>query len=295
MSLLFGLAAAICWGSADLLARFSTRIIGTYRTLFFMQVFGFVGLGVYLIATGDLSKLSAHSRWQPWAWAFLFAALNTLSSLALYRSFEVGVLSVVSPIAASYAALTTLLALLTGERITALHGAGIAAALAGVILAAITPDSATDEGDQTKAKRASRLTRGVGWALAAALGYGVLFWLLGFEVVPQLGSIAPIWMARMGTLALLALFARPARQSLKIPRGRVWWCLAGTGVLDTLAYIADAIGLSSGNVAIVTVLASLFSAVTVVLAWMLLRDRLHRSQWLGIAIIFAGVVLVSLP
>ena len=65
-------------------------------------------------------------------------------------------------------------------------------------------------------------------------------------------------------------------------------------VLDTLAYVAFNLGIASAYTSIVTALASLFSAVTVLLAWAILRERLAPAQWTGVAVILAGVLLVSL-
>ena len=117
---LLGLMAALCWGSADFwLAR--TRLVGFYRTLIFMQIVGFVGLTLYCSCLASL--IAAISRGlATLGLAALAALLNIASSLALYRAFEIGVLTIVSPIAASYAALTALLALLSGEVTSAARG-----------------------------------------------------------------------------------------------------------------------------------------------------------------------------
>ncbi len=295
MGVLLGLLAALGWGSADFLARSATRLIGTYRTLFYMQFIGLFSLSVYLLATGQLPRLLETAGWQPWAWCVLVALLNVAGSLALYRAFETGVLMIVSPIAASYAALTVTLSLLSGETLSRLRGIGIGLALIGAVFAAtsfVSPQEVKVEAGTQGRKQ--RLARGAGLALFAAVAYGVMFWLLGFQVTPALGGIAPIWLIRLVTPCTLALVAAPARQSLRLPPGRGWWLIAGVGVLDTSAYVANTIGFATHQVAVVSVLASLFSTVTVMLAWFFLRERLHWSQWLGVAGIFAGVALVSI-
>ena len=76
MTIILGLAAAIFWGAADFLARYSTRIIGTYRTLFFLQFFGLVGLSIYLAVSGEFGHLLQSIFWQAWAWALLAAFLT---------------------------------------------------------------------------------------------------------------------------------------------------------------------------------------------------------------------------
>src|SRR5580658_340542 len=293
LAIILGLTGAVSWGAADFAARFASRQVGAYRTLFFMQFFGFLALSVYLKSTGGFSRGIAPG-WQPWALTVAAGLLNVLASLALYHSFEHGTLSIVGPVSSSYPALTVALSLLSGERIHSVRAAGLAATLLGVILAATSfaqSQSTTAEKDaqranpnhanatfdaKTKSSRA-HLSTGVGWAICAALGFGVLFWVM-----------------RLTALVSLALAARPTHQTLKFPHGKVWWLLLAVGILDTAAFVANNAGLSTGQVSVVSVLASLYGAITVLLAWIFLRERLERSQWLGIVLIFIGIVLVSL-
>ncbi len=297
MGILLGLTAAVCWGAADFFARYATRLVGTYRTLLFMQFLGFVGLSIYLLLSGTWRHLFLHVSWQTWVWTLLAIGLNIISSLALYRAFEVGVITVVSPIAASYAAITVLLAVLAGEVISSIHGIGIATSLVGVVLAA-TPITwrlgARTIVNATTKPRTSKFTGGIGLAILASLGYGIAFWLFGARVTPVLGGVTPVWLVRLITPCTLTLFAPIARQNISIPRGRAWWYLAGVGILDTSAFVAATVGYTTAQVSIVSVLASLFSAVTVLLAWIFLREKLQWSQWLGVGIIFVGVTLVNI-
>ena len=108
-------------------------------------------------------------------------ALMRVRTLTLYRSFEIGKLSVVAPLSASYPALTVILSLLTGEHLRAARGAGIICTILGVVLVARgeqEPHKDDVEGNARKGK-------GVVWALCSACGFGVLFWLLGNRVVPR--------------------------------------------------------------------------------------------------------------
>ena len=100
-------------------------------------------------------------------------------------------------------------------------------------------------------------------------------------------------MIRLVTIGTLALAAAPARQSIRLPQGHVWWLIIVVGVMDTIAFLAANFGFTTDQVSVVSVLISLFSAVTVLLAWIFLRERLQWSQWLGIAIIFLSVTLVK--
>jgi drug/metabolite transporter (DMT)-like permease len=309
MGILLGLSAALFWGIADFLVRYSTHNIGTYRTLFFMQFIGLACLSVYLAATGDFRRLTATISWQWWIVAVLVALLNVVSAFSLYRAFEVGVLAVVSPIAASSSALTVLLAIISGELISRARGFGIAATLIGVALAATHFTTLTDAKEEDASTETSsdsntghsylgplrrgQLTRGVGWALAASVGYGIDFWLLGIYITPVFGGIMPVWIIRLTTICMLAVFVKPARQNLRLPPRKALWLVLIIGLLDTMAFLSVAIGFTTDLVSVVSVLASLFSAVTVLLAWIFLREKLQWSQWLGISIIFLGVLLVK--
>jgi drug/metabolite transporter (DMT)-like permease len=299
MGIVFGLAAAVCWGSADFLARYSTRIIGTYRTLLFMQLFGFVGLGLYLAFSGEFVRLYESTNWYDWFWALVAALLNIISAFALYHAFEVGVISVVSPIGASYGAITVALAFLSGERLNLNRAIGIFTALLGVILASVSlaslqPTSALPLVEVSPKAKTAFLPPGIASALLAAVAFGFTFYVVGFQVTPHLGGFASVWFVRLTTLWVLPLVALTTHQSTSIPRGSVWWFIAGVGILDTIAFVCNNLGLATDQVSVVTILASLFSAITVILAWIFLEERLHWSQWLGILIIFVGIVLVSL-
>jgi drug/metabolite transporter (DMT)-like permease len=290
-SVLLGLAAALGWGFADFMARSASRRIGAFRTLFFMQCFGLAGLSLYWGVAGG-SGAFFHAR-AGWTLGVLAGVVNAASSLALYRAFEKGILAVVAPISASYPALTVLLAIHSGERISRLRAAGIATAILGVVLAAASHSSAgAAEAERSPSTGKRHLSAGVGWAIAATLGYALNFWLLGFHVVPVMGSVASVWLIRATSVGALGLVAVPAGQKLRAPL-KLCWLLAGIGLLDTVAFVANNAGLGLGHVSIVTVLASLYAAVTVLLSALLLREKLEPSQWLGVFLILAGVALIS--
>ncbi len=290
MGILLGLMAALFWGISDFLVRYSARLIGAYRTLLFMQFTGLIGLGIYLIVTGDLARSIMHDAWQAWAWAALVALLSTLSSLSLYRAFEIGLLMVVAPITGGYAIVTVVLSFLSGERISPLHSFGIVTVLAGAVCVATVFGHPVEEGK----KRSGGLARGVIWAVLAALGFGFAFWVLGFKVTPVLGGIIPAWLTHVIGPCVLLVCAPLARQSIRFPRGRVWWYLGVISVVDTSAFVVYSFGLTLDQIAVVSVLGSLYSAITVILAWIFIRERLQWSQWLGIGVVFAGIVLVNI-
>jgi drug/metabolite transporter (DMT)-like permease len=294
MGILLGLATALSWGSADLCARFATRTVGTFRTMMYMQLSGFALLTLVMPLLGGWPHMMGSSWPKLWAWGILAGCLNTASTLALYRSFEIGKMSIVAPVSASYPVLTMLLTALSGERLTLLRIVGLVLTIAGVVFVA------RGETDPIPARMADATTplpkgnRGVGWALFSALGFGIMFWLLGIRVVPLLGAAQSVWIIRMTSVIATAAVILMARQSLEVPSsGSAKWIL-GAGVLDTGAYVFNNFGMKIEQISVVSVLASLYGAVTVLLATLFLKEPVSRLQWCGISAIFAGILLLSL-
>ncbi len=293
MGILLGLATALSWGSADLFARFATRRIGTFRTMLYMQMCGFCLLTLAMPRLGGWGHLFDGSGWQPWAWGILAGVLNTFSTLALYRSFEIGKLSIVAPISACYPVLTMVLSAFTGERLTPLRLAGLALTIAGVIVVARGEQAPSDANPIDEQMQPAKKRLGVNWAIFSAACFGVMFWLLGLRVVPLLGSYPSVWIIRLTSAVTTALVMLAARQSMAPPpRQDAPWIL-GVGFLDTSAYVFNNYGMLHEQTSVVSVLASLYGAVTVALAAVFLREKVAASQWLGVLAIFTGIMLIS--
>jgi len=289
MGILLGLLTALTWGSADFIARFATHRIGTLRTMLYMQFIGFLLLTICLPWLGGWGHLTDGSGWQPWAWGLLAGFFNACSTLALYRAFEIGKMAVVAPLSASYPALTLLLSWIGGDRLTSVRTAGIILTLLGVVIVA-GGEHAPDENGAPAVRTGGR---GIGWAIAAAVGFGVLFWLLGVRVIPSVGAAQTVWMIRMTSTALTGTVILLANQPMRLPRGEVRWMVLGMGAFDTAAFVLSNRGMQMEKVAVISVLGSLYGAVTVGLAAIFLKENVSRWQWTGIATIFAGILLIS--
>jgi len=293
MGILLGLATALSWGSADLFARFATRRMGTFRTMLYMQMCGFCLVTLVMPRLGGWGHLFDSSGWQPWAWGILAGLLNTFSTLALYRSFEIGKLSIVAPISACYPVLTILLSALTGERLTPLRLGGLALTIAGVIVVARGEQAPGDANPIDEQMQPTKKGLGVNWAIFSAACFGVMFWLLGLRVVPLLGSAPSVWIIRLTSALTTALVMLFAGQSRALPLRRDMPLLLGVGMLDTCAYVFNNYGMAHEQTSVVSVLASLYGAVTVALAALLLREKVSAPQWFGIVAIFVGIILIS--
>jgi drug/metabolite transporter (DMT)-like permease len=289
MGILLGLLTALTWGGADFIARFATRRIGALRAMFYMQFIGFFLLTIFLPWLGGWGHLTDGSGWQPWAWGLLAGGINAFSTLALYRAFEIGKMAVVAPLSASYPALTLLLSLLSGERLTAARTAGIFCVLLGAI--AVAGGEKAPDAEDTEGVR--RSGAGIEWAILAGVGFGFLFWLLGTHIVPRVGATQTVWMIRLTSSALAAILIFAGKKPIRLPRDDTKWLVSTMGFLDTGAFILSNRGMQLEHVAVMSVLGSLYGAVTVALAALFLRERISRWQVAGIMTIFAGILLIS--
>jgi drug/metabolite transporter (DMT)-like permease len=289
MGILLGLLTALTWGGADFIARFATHRIGALRSMLYMQLVGFLLLSFSLPFLGGWGHLADGSGWQPWAWGVLAGFFNAASGLALYRAFEIGKMAVVAPLSASYPALTLIFSWMSGERLGSARIAGILCVLAGVVVVA-GGEKTPDENDAAAVQRSGR---GIGWAIFASVGFALLFWLLGVRIIPRVGAVQTVWMIRLTSTVLIAAVILLSKQPIHLPRGEVRWMAVGMGALDTGAFVLSNRGMQMEQVAVISVLGSLYGAVTVGLAAIFLREHVSRWQWAGIVTIFVGIFLIG--
>ena len=293
------------WGVADFIARFASRRTGPFRTLLYMEVVGSAGLLVWIGLTGHAAAPIPRDT-AFWIWVAVSGVINTLASLAFYRALETGLLTIVSPVCSAYPVVTVLVSVYLGEKLNAPHLAGIVFACVGVVLAATSfaapaaapavaagPLPQISGGDAAEVAK-THAARGVALTAAASLLYGVNFVVLGYHVTPHLDGVRSVLVLRAMSILTLLVIAAPARQTIAMKWNSVWLLITAVGIFDTLAFISSNLGLATGHVSVVTVLGSLFGAVTVFLGWIFLRERVEKSQWLGVFLIFVGIVLVSI-
>ncbi len=285
MGVLLGVAAAVCWGLGDYFITHLTRRVGTAAALLSVQVLS-LAAWLAVLAAAPTSLEVTPGLW----WLLAATAVCHVLGLAfVYRAFEVGTLSIVSPISAGFAVVTAILALGAGERPPAIALIGACLLVAGVFLATRHP-SMPDAPRPTLA--------GVPEALLSALAFGTMFWLFYFYVQPKLGYAWPLVTLKalaVGSALLVFLRRRPAVAAPTRPSlGRLAMLAVAAAGADMLAWLAYIGGTTAAYATVVTALASLFSVVTILLAWAFLRERLATHQWIGVTVILGGILLVSL-
>jgi drug/metabolite transporter (DMT)-like permease len=294
-AVLFGLLSALGYGVTDYLSRIAGRAVGVWRSLFWGDLPALALLSLGFVGHTGAWRFSFAEHPAAWCAAIVSGVILLASAAALTRGLMGGTLAVVAPVAASYGAITALLSAAAGERLSGNAMLGIAVTVIGVCAVSIPvagkPVAGTPASARPGFKEHARAS-GLGWALAAALGYGVGFWLQGAYAVPSLGPFVPAWLSYAIAVGLLALLHRPFGISMAFPRRHQLAPVVATGLFSVAAFVALTLGLVTGRVAIVVVLSTLASAVTVVMSKVIDKARVAIHQWLAIAAIVGGLVLI---
>lgn len=238
------------------------------------QAAGFVALLVAVAVRGEIGERS-----------FLLGLLAGLGGgaglAAFYRALSLGTMSVVSPLVACGAVVPFAIALATGERPAVVALLGAAAALVGAVLASV------EERRSDSPERAAA----IGLAAAAAVSLGLFVYFLGLGS-REGDAVSTLFGARVGSLAFLLVAAGVARATVRLPRVALL-PVAAVGVADVSANALFALASGRGLLALVAVLGSLYPIVTVLLAHVVLGERLTRAQKAGVAVALAGVCAIA--
>ncbi|HEV2823807.1 MAG TPA: DMT family transporter, partial [Actinomycetota bacterium] len=295
-----GLSSGLCWGAADFFGGIQSRRLPALTVAFWSQLAGALGLAVALAIQGagpagsgfgsSLGRGAALGFWPAVAGAVesgvawgLAAGVGSGCALVLfYRGLAEGTMSVVAPISACGAVVPVAAAVLTGNQPGALAALGILAAITGVVLVSRPRPRPPSTGTPVRSGRV------VAMALGSALGFGLFYVFVdaGTAAAGTSGSssspLRVIAGARTSSLAILsaiALFSR--RSALRWP-GRRIGVVALVGIGDTGANLLFAYAATTGNLAVVGVLGSLYPVSTVILARWLLGERLSGGQNAGV-------------
>jgi len=270
------LAASLSWGIADFGGGIGTRRVQIVWVLVFSQLAGLALVGTLALATHPHPPTGREL-----AWGAFGGVMGGVGLGSFYRALAIGSMGIVGPISATGAVVPVAYGLARGEHPSVLQGVGIVVAFGGVVAASLEP---LPEGAGRK------LATGVGLSLLAALGFGSS--LLGLNRVSQAGVVWGTLSLRLTIVPIVcvvALFARPAatrlRQTLPI--------ILAAGLFDTGANLLYGASARHGLISVVSVLGSLYPVVLVVLARLVLAERIARPQLAGVAVALAGVALIS--
>lgn len=290
-AILLALGTAVGYGVANYLAPVLGRRMPLAAVLLGSQLAG--------LAASLLLSLGADLGMSGGGLALAGAAgVSNAGALAcFYRAGRTGDLSVVSPIAASGAVVAVLVGLVVGDRPRALQIVGIPIVLAGIVLVARRPSVRAAGGPGTTAPA----SRGIGWALLAALLFGTF--LTTYAGAAADSSAGALLWSRVALVATTGAAILVLRAKLRVrPRPLVPSRARSTrdgalvlvpGLLLALGTFAFGEASRIGLLSVVSVIATLNPVVTVVLAFVLLRERPAGAQRWGALAALAGVVLLA--
>lgn len=291
MGAALALLSSLLWGTGDFLGGTLSRRAHPVAVIRISQGLAAVALVVIVVLTGEAGRTDAIP------WGVAAAALGSLGLGSFYAALAAGTMGVVAPVAATGVVIPVVVGLVQGDSPSWLQTAGIVMAIVGVVLAsgperrdAVAAEAATTEVDAA-AVPASASRRPLVLAGIAALGFGSALSLVaeGSE-----SSVAmTLLVMRVATAVGCTLLLLTALRSAPRPRARDLPVLVTISATDAGANGTFAVASTLGQVSVSAVLASLYPAVTALLAWRLHHESLRRIQVAGVVATLAGVALIA--
>lgn len=275
MAPLLALSGALLWGIGDFLGGVAARRLAVLAVVAISQAIGLAGVAVWLVLAGDpfpgvVDLLPAAAA----------GAAGLVGLAALYRGMAVGAMGIVAPISATGPVVPLAVDAAQGVVPSALQWLGVALVGAGIVTLSREPS----------VPGGRRLAEGTGLAVVAALGFGIFF--VGLDAGAD-ESVPWAIVAVRSTSVVVALAAVAVTwTSLRTSR-RMFVTLVGVGIFDTGANVSVAFATTEGAVGIVAVLSALYPVVTIVLARLVLAERLSLARRVGGVVALAGAALVA--
>ncbi len=280
MAIILALGSALAYGLSDFLGGFLSRRSSAWQVAVVAQLSSASCTGLVALF------VHGHPAAVDYRWAVLAGVGSGAGTGFLYRGFSSGRMSVVAPVSAVGAALVPVLAgAAGGERPSSLVWIGILAAMPGIWL--VSSSAADPLGPS--APRGS-LRAGLADGVLAGLGFGVLFAALG--QVPRTSGWWPLFTAQAVSVPAVVLLAVLLRAAW-VPRGRTVRLAVFAGPLGASATGLFLLATQHGFLTVAGVLASLYPASTVLLAALLLHERVHRAQGLGLVLCALAIGFVA--
>jgi drug/metabolite transporter (DMT)-like permease len=282
MVILLGLAAAVLYGGGDFIGGMATRRAHVLTVLVLVEAAGVIAaLAAAVLSPGGASLIGL-------AWGFGAGVVGGLGLIIFYVGLATGPMSVVAPVSGLVSTvLPVAVALAWGER----PGAGV---YAGALLCLVAIVLASSAGDTGTSRGPGRPGRAIAYGTGAGTAFGLFFLLI--RNAGQSGAVWPVAAGRVGELVAVLATALVLRRGLQTRGldGRLLLAAAFAGVIDVIANICYVAATRTGMFGLAVVMASLYPGVTVLLARVVLGERLRWIQRAGLAIAAVGVVLTAI-
>jgi drug/metabolite transporter (DMT)-like permease len=278
LSIIFGLSSALIWGAADFCGGLASRKAKAYQAVLLGEAVGLVALLVVAYNSGE--RITSWSMlWQ----CALAGVMGVLGLLLFFQSITKGLMSVAAPVSALMAVvIPVVFGILTSGFPGWLTFIGFLLAMASIWLIS------QPEGSPTSIRL--RLVD-LSLPLIAGVSFGI--YLILMHRGSQNGLFWPMVTSRTAGVATMLVYALITRQPVTPPKS-VWPLIALNGFLDVTGNGFYLLAAHSGRMDVAAVLVSLYPGSTVILAGLLLRERLNRLQWSGILAALAAIVFLTI-
>jgi drug/metabolite transporter (DMT)-like permease len=281
MFVVLALVSAVCYGAADFLGGVTAKRANTLAVVVVSQLAGLL----ILLAIFPLLPPAAPTR-TDFLWGALAGVCGGGGVALLYRALAIGVMAVVAPTTAVCAVvIPVFVSVALGERLAGATFGGIGLAIVAIILVSQTNDGGSGRRGGTDEHRRNA------FVLAVLSGIAIGFFFVALARTRSEAGLWPLVAARSASVMLFAVMAFFTAQSLRIPAAILGVVAAG-GALDMLANLLYLLASRAGPLSVVVTLASLYPASTVLLARLVLHERLSARQWVGVACALIAVAVI---
>ena len=280
LSIFYGMLSALIWGAGDFAGGLATRKLGAYRAVFYADLIGLLVLiVVVLVAPEEIPPLRSLLI------AGVAGMLGSVGLLVLYHSMAKGQMSIAAPVSALFAAaLPVLVSAFTLGLPTLVQFAGFGLALSAVWL--------ISQGGGSHRFHLEHLSD-LRLPLLAGLGFGSYFILMHYATEGVSSNFYPMIASRTAGTFMLFFFVLAQRQGFGVPRD-TWGVVFANGMFDVAGNFFYLLALRTGRLDIAAALSSLYPGSTVLLAWLFLKERISRPQWVGILLALGAIAFFSL-
>lgn len=271
----FSLAAAATWGAADFGGGFATKRASVYSVVIITQA-----VGLFLLPLLALYFSEEFPPMNGMFWGFVAGVAGSLGLLALYHALSIGKMGVAAPVSA---VVTVALPVVYGafnEGLPAGHQ------IAGFVIGIGAMWLISSTGEKGELKKQDLI-----YPLLAGVGFGLFF--ISVDLFSESAVFWPLTVAKISAVVVILGFAL-LRKSASVPSKDVLPLIILAGFFDTVGNLFFALASQAGRLDIATVIASLYPGSTVLLAWLLLKERMSSMQWVGVVLALTAIVLISL-
>ncbi len=285
LTVILGFTTAVVYGFADFFGAIASRKLSSVLVTAVAGIVGFFFLLTMIPFFGATFSQAAVVA------GIAAGVASAIGITALYASLAIGPISIISPFGAVLGALVPLtFGFFIGDRFGPLGWLALALILIAVVLVGFVPGADV------------RLPSAKGLALAFVAGAGIGTILIALKFSPTDSGLASVLVMRLVSagllnILLLATWLRLRRRNGSSPKsiiaGKFWWAVIAAGIFDSSANIFFTLALRSGSISVVSVLTALYPLGTIILARLILKERIARIQMFGVLLALSGSAILG--